>query len=142
MARYPDIEDLDAGGIASLETAQISALVPDLVWTLSLHAGTGMLDGTLELMGEEDVAALKAALEADRGDAAPPGPAHLWDRLEDSQLQELSAAVFARAAGVGDEAFAGLAVLDPDYRQDIAMVIEDWQTRYQPDEAEEDEIEP
>lgn len=139
MANYPDIDTIDATEVADMSEESLAELVRDLVSTLGVRAENGLFDGALELADPEAAESLRSALwnTASAGEQAEDGETNdLIDLVGDEELQEIAAAVFQRAHLIGDPAYAKLSDLETGFCEEVAMIIEDWQTRYQADEAE------
>jgi len=128
---YPPIETIDADSIKDLSDADLGALTLDLIHTMGEHAGNGLFEGALEMMDAASIVHLRNSLW-EHASSAPSDrkvTVDLIDRIEDHELQELTAAVLTAASQ--KDVLHVTAHLPDDEAEEIAMMIEDWETRYQ-----------
>jgi len=133
----PDFDSLDSDAIRALAPEDLGATLRQTL--ISLQEGSDALEGALELSNGVDVTRLREALwEVHMGDgAADLPPADPYAEAETSALQEACAALLTRACTLeGNYLPQGLAPLGSENALTLVMVIEDWESRYQPEDLD------
>ncbi|WP_411839738.1 hypothetical protein [Paracoccus sp. ME4] len=131
------IETITSDTVSITSDRALADAVAQATWTLMLHADSGLFDGTLELMDASASETLRASLwegakaVRERSD----GLQDLADILEDHELQGWASMVFTEAASRGGAAYVQIGLMSDVDCSDAAMIIEDWQTRYEHEEG-------
>lgn len=134
----PDFDSIDAQVIQEMGPEILGAALSQAL--LSLHEGGGdSLEGALDLCDAGDVVRLREALWTVHLGAAPAAmpQSDPYAEVETSELQEACAALLTRACK--DMSFDlpdALRALGEDQAISMITVIEDWETRYQPDDLD------
>lgn len=133
----PDFDSLDSDAIRALDPQDLGAALSQAM--MSLQEGSDALEGALELADAADVTRLREALwEVHMGDEVADLPSvDPYAEAETSELQEACAALLTRACAFeGLDLPASLAPLGSENALTLVMVIEDWESRYQPEDLD------
>lgn len=134
----PDFDNLDSEAILALNDDDLGAALRQAL--LSLHEGGGdSLEGALDLCDAANVARVRDALwTVHLGMAQASMPSEdPYAEVETSELQEACAALITRACtGMRFDLPFAVAALGGDAAISMITVIEDWETRYQPEEPD------